>query len=61
MVAEKRFTVSDLIKELEKLPQDFNVELSVRYDNCEHIQQLGEVISFKSSDIDWILLRGAKE
>lgn len=53
--------VRDLINELEKVPQDFDVELGVRYDNCEHIQQLGEVISFKSSDIDWILLRGAIE
>lgn len=51
-------TVEELIKELEKLPGSLKVKLSVRYDNCEHIQPLGEIYSTKSNDFDWIILRG---
>ncbi len=54
--------VGDLIKELEKLPKDFTVEVSVTYDNCEHIQPLGQVYFCEDCKfIDWITLRGQKE
>ena len=61
-MSEKCITVSELIKELEKLPKDFTVEVSVRYDNCEHIQPLGQVYSCTNcKHIDWIVLRGEKQ
>ena len=60
-MTEKRFTVGELIEELEKLPKQLTVELSVNYDNCNHIQPLGEVYSSKSKYIDWIVLMGVKE
>ena len=60
-MSEKCITVGELIKELEKLPKDFTVEVSVTYDNCEHIQPLGQVYSYKDcKHIDWITLRGKK-
>ena len=37
------------------------VELSVHYDNCHHIQPLGEVYVTDSELIDWITLIGVKE
>lgn len=61
MSEKERFTVGELIKELEKLPKHLRVELSVHYDNCHHIQPLGKLYNSMSSDIDWILLIGVKE
>jgi len=54
-------TVAELIKQLEKVPQDFTVTLGVSYDNCLHMQPLEKVDAPMSSDINWILLKGAKE
>jgi len=36
------------------------VELSVNYDNCDHIQTLGEVHA-NTDNISWITLKGIKE
>ena len=40
---------------------DYTIDVSVRYDNCEHIQPLGEVSANISGTVDFITLRGAKE
>lgn len=58
---EKRFTVEELIRELEKLPKHYTVEVSVTYDNCEHIQPLSKISYYDGRFIDWITLRGGKE
>ena len=59
-MTENQLTVGELIEELEKLPlpKNYKVNLSVKYDDCEHIQPLREVTGFISTDIDWVLLRG---
>lgn len=49
-------TIGELINELEKHPKNKTVDVSVRYDNCEHIQPLKEVNA--TEGIDWIVLRG---
>ena len=36
------------------------VELSVNYDCCDHIQELGSVHT-NTSDISWITLKGVKK
>lgn len=51
-----KITVGKLIKELSKLPKDKTVELSVNYDNCDHIQSLKRI--YHNKDIDWIILSG---
>ena len=45
---------------IESKVDDKTVELSVHYDNCDHIQPLGEVYVADSEIIDWITLRGGK-
>ena len=49
-------TIEELIKELEKHPKDKTVEISVTYDNCEHVQPLKKVSA--TEGIEWIVLRG---
>lgn len=51
-------TVEKLIQILKGLPKDKIVEVSVTYDNCEHIQTLGEVTHTEC--VNWITLRGKK-
>ena len=56
-----KITVGELIKELEKLDKDKPVELSVNYDNCDHIQDLCYVDDFKDSlcgGKGWVTLIG---
>ena len=55
-----KFIVGELIKELEKLDKDKPVEVSVTYDNCEHIQPLSSVYDFNDSYFGdgWVTLRG---
>ena len=63
-MSEKRFTVGELIKELEKIEDKHKVvEVSVLYDNCEHIQYLSSVYDFKDALIGdgWVTLRGGKD
>lgn len=59
-MTKKRFTVGELIKELEKLPKDYAVDVSVTYDNCEHIQPLNKIAYYEGRFIDWVTLRGGK-
>lgn len=62
-MSEKQWTVGELIKELEKCDKDKPVEVSVLYDNCEHIQYLSSVYDFKDSLIGdgWVILRGGND
>lgn len=55
-------TVGKLIKKLEKLDKDKPVEISVNYDNCNHIQKLCSVYDFNDSYFGdgWVTLRGGK-
>ena len=61
-MTENQLTIGELIEALQKLPlpKSYKVNLSVRYDDCEHIQPLRGVTAFISTDIDWIVLRGGK-
>lgn len=56
-------TVRDLVSHLLDLIEtgngDKKVCVSVIYDNCEHIQDLGDVCCFDG--INWITLRGDKK
>ena len=60
MGENKQYTVGELIKELEEIPKNFKVELSVNYDNCDHIQPLKKIYvpNPETEYIDWITLRG---
>ena len=49
----------ELIKILEKLPDETKIRLSVFYDNCEHLQDMGNYFYFE--DGNYILLRGKKD
>ena len=62
-MSEKQWTVGELIKELEKCDKDKPVEVSVLYDNCEHIQKLNHVYDFKDVYIGdgWVTLRGGND
>lgn len=51
--------VDELIKELEKLPKNLTVKLSVNYDHCDHIQNLKEVYHY--NETPWVVLKGGKE
>lgn len=60
-MSRKKFSVGDLIKELEKLDPDKQVELSVSYDNCEHIQPLQSIFDFDGHiSGGWVTLRGGE-
>lgn len=61
-MTEKQLTIGELIDALQKLPlpKSYKVNLSVKYDDCEHIQPLREVTGFISTEINWIVLRGGK-
>ena len=61
-MTKKGMTVGKLIKELEKLDKDKPVEISVNYDNCNHIQKLCSVYDFNDSYLGdgWVTLRGGK-
>ena len=58
------------VKELDKLLDDLikkgygdhTIELSVNYDRCNHVQELGNVwIPEPDGNIDWITLIGVKD
>ena len=51
-----KMTVGDLIQELEKIPKDKVVKLSVNWDNCDHIQSLTKV--YHHDSLEWITLIG---
>lgn len=62
-MTEKKVTVNRLCTELHKLiDKGFGnkiVELSINYDNCDHIQPLNKIYAFENCErIDWIMLRG---
>lgn len=62
-MTEKRVTVKELSDYLLDLIKegygDNTVELSINYDNCDHIQPLNEVYVCRDCKyIDWITLRG---
>lgn len=59
-MAKQGMTVGELIKELEKLDKDKPVEVSVNYDNCDHVQSLCSVYDFKDSYFGdgWVTLIG---
>lgn len=62
-MTEKRVTVKELSDYLLDLIKegygDNTVELSINYDNCDHIQPLNEVhVCRDCKYIDWITLRG---
>ena len=62
-MTEKGMTVRELTSYLlgliEKGDGDKTVELSVNYDNCDHIQPLKEIYVCENCKyIDWITLRG---
>lgn len=61
-MAKQGMTVGQLIKELEKLDKDKPVEVSVNYDNCDHIQKLESVYDFNDSYFGdgWVTLIGGK-
>lgn len=63
IMTEKQFTVKELCSYLLDLIEeghgDKTVQLSVIYDNCEHIQDFGNITNIEN--IPWITLRGAKE
>ena len=48
-MTKQGMTVGELIKELKKLDKDKPVEVSVNYDNCDHVQKLCSVYDFKDS------------
>lgn len=64
-MTEKRLIVEDLYLKsdglIEKGYGKHTVELSVNYNNSDHIQELGEVWHTDSDFINWITLRGKKE
>lgn len=55
---DEEITVKELIRILEQIPSDKTVEVTVTYDNTEHIQPLGEV--YHHENFNWITLRGKK-
>lgn len=59
-MTKKDFTVGELIEELEKFPKTYTIDVSVTYDNCEHIQPLSKISHYEGRFIDWITLRGGK-
>lgn len=50
---------SALLDIIEEGNGDKTVQVSVIYDNCEHIQDFGNITNIEN--IPWITLRGAKE
>ena len=50
--------VKELIDELKELPEDTEVQLSVNYDNCWHIQEAEHVSYFKPGE--WVTIIGKK-
>ena len=58
MIKKKKITVGELIKELQTLPKDKTVEVSVNYDHCDHIQKLSKI--YPNPGFDWITLAGGK-
>ena len=56
-----RQLTSHLLHLIETGHGDKYVELSVNYDQCDHIQELGEVWCTDNELIDWITLRGKKK
>ena len=50
---------SELIKILEKLPKETKIRLSVFYNNCEHLQDMGDSFYFKEGN--YIKLLGKKD
>lgn len=54
-------TVGDLIRDLEKIPEDYIVRVSVAYDDCEHIQYLNTIYTFKGCGNGWVTLSGVKD
>lgn len=66
MTTKEGMTVKQLCSTLLDLIEDgyseHTIDLSVNYDNCNHIQPLREVYApKKDTGIDWIVLLGAKE
>lgn len=61
-MTKQGMTVGELIKELEKLDKDKPVEVSVNYDNCDHVQKLCSVYDFKDSYFGdgWVTLIGGE-
>lgn len=61
----EKITVKQLHKYLSELIkdgcEDYTIDVTVRYDNCEHIQPLGEICANISGTVNFITLRGAKE
>ena len=62
-MTKKRFTVYELHEQLSQMIEQGHgmkiVELSVNYDNCDHIQKLGKI--YWNDNFNWITLAGAKE
>lgn len=62
-MSEKKVTVKELAYQLKCLIEngygDKTIELSVNYDNCDHIQDLSKV--YWNKDFNWITLAGGKE
>lgn len=58
----KKITVEQLNSWLTKLIEDgcghYTIDISVHYDNCDHIQPLDEVCANISGEVDFITLRG---
>jgi len=62
----EKITVKELAYNLSILIErgfgDYTVELSVNYDNCDHLQSLKEVYVCENCKYtDWITLRGKAE
>lgn len=55
----RKYTVKELIEELEKIPQEKIVEVCVSYDNCDHLQYLSEIYTYDC--LDWVVLKGGVE
>lgn len=58
MIDEKGMRVGELIQELEKIPEDKIVKLSVNWDHCDHVQTLKTV--YHSDLFKWITLDGGE-